>query len=209
MPSLFPNFLKYLSFSPQISYHSLSANFFKKIPLCKRVNQLCIISIYSFPCSVMDTRTRLSEFFWLLWSYGSFFHEFFLYISSLSLLFLCVNSSFMFCLRIHWRLSAILKTSKKVYEVTFFWYVKVCILWKCVQYTIHWVKTQMLEKVSSDKIDKNVVVFLSRVPTHHSLTFNLQFLYELRHRNRLSKTLCGIFHFRLLFVVIKVYNFVQ
>ena len=26
-----------------------------------------------------------------------------------------------------------------------FWYVKVCIFWKCIQYTIHWDKTQMLK----------------------------------------------------------------
>ena len=29
-----------------------------------------------------------------------------------------------------------------------FWYVKACIFWKCVQYTIHWDKTQMLKKKS-------------------------------------------------------------
>ena len=27
-----------------------------------------------------------------------------------------------------------------------FWYVKVCIFWKCIQYTIHWDKTQILKK---------------------------------------------------------------
>ena len=27
-----------------------------------------------------------------------------------------------------------------------FWYVKAGIFWKCVQYTIHWEKTQMLKK---------------------------------------------------------------
>ena len=34
-----------------------------------------------------------------------------------------------------------------------FWYVKVCIFWKCVQYTIHWDKAQMLKKFPSDKIN--------------------------------------------------------
>ena len=46
--------------------------------------------------------------------------------------------------------------------------------------------------------------FLSRALTNHSFTFNLWFLYELRHKVRLFKTVCGIFHFRLHFVFIKV-----
>ena len=40
-------------------------------------------------------------------------------------------------------------------------------------------------------------------------TFNLRFLYELKQEGRLSKTVCGIFHFRFHFVFIKVYLFVQ
>ena len=69
----------------------------------------------------------------------------------------------------------------------------------------------MLKKIPSDKINgtKNALFFLSRAPTHHSFTFNLQFLYELKHKVRLSKTLCGIFHFRFRFVFIKVYIFAQ
>ena len=113
-------------------------------------------------------------------------------------------------LRIHWRLSMILKTSNKSVWSNVFWYVKVCIFWKCIQYTIHWDKTQMLKKFPSDKINgtKNALFFLSRAPTHHSFTFNLRFLYELKHKVRLSKTVCGIFHFRFHFVFIKVYIFV-
>ena len=40
----------------------------------------------------------------------------------------------------------------------------------------------MLKKIPSDKINgsKNALYFLSRDPTHHSFTFNLQFLYELK-----------------------------
>ena len=55
----------------------------------------------------------------------------------------------------------------------------------------------MLEKSPSDKINgtKNALFFPSRAPTHHSFTFNLRFLYELKHKVRLSKTVCGIFHF--------------
>ena len=69
----------------------------------------------------------------------------------------------------------------------------------------------MLKKFPSDKIKdtKNVLFFLSRVPTHHSFTFNLRFLYELNHKVRLSKTVCEIFHFRFRFVFIKVYITVQ
>ena len=51
--------------------------------------------------------------------------------------------------------------------------------------------------------------FFSGAPTHHSLTFNLQFLYELNHKARLSKTVCGIFHFRFRSVFIEVHIFVQ
>ena len=63
----------------------------------------------------------------------------------------------------------------------------------------------------SDEIKgaKNVLFFLSRAPTHHSSPFNLRFLHELKHKVRLSKTVCGIFHFRFRFVFIKVYIFVQ
>ena len=69
----------------------------------------------------------------------------------------------------------------------------------------------MLKKVSSDKINgtKNVLFLLSRVPTHHSFTFNLWFLYELKHKVRLSKTMSWIFHFWFCFAFIKVHIFVQ
>ena len=74
----------------------------------------------------------------------------------------------------------------------------------------------MLEKLPSDKINGKkypppppVPCFISRNPAHHSFTFNLRFLYELKYKVRLSKTVCGIFHFRFHFVFIKVYIFVQ
>ena len=72
-------------------------------------------------------------------------------------------------------------------------------------------KAQALIKIHSDKTNgtKNALFFLSRAPTHHSFTFNLRFLYELKHKVRLSKIVCGIFHFRFRFVFIKVYIFVQ
>ena len=48
----------------------------------------------------------------------------------------------------------------------------------------------MLKKLLSDKmkVTKNALFFLWRAPTHHSFTFNLQFLYELKHNFRLSKS---------------------
>ena len=69
----------------------------------------------------------------------------------------------------------------------------------------------MLKKISSDKINgtKNAPLFLLRAPTHYSFTFNLRFLYELKHKVRLSKSVGRIFHFRFRFVFIKVYIFVQ
>ena len=65
----------------------------------------------------------------------------------------------------------------------------------------------MLKKFPSNKISstENVLLFLSRAQTHHSFTFNLGFLYELKQKARLCKTVCGIFHFRFRFVFIKVY----
>ena len=66
----------------------------------------------------------------------------------------------------------------------------------------------MLKKFPSDKINaaKNAIFFLSRAPT---FTFNLRFLYEPKHKVRLSKTVSGIFHFRFRLVFIKVSIFVQ
>ena len=69
----------------------------------------------------------------------------------------------------------------------------------------------MLKKIASDKINvtKNALFFLSRAPTHDSFTFNLQVLYELKHKVHLFKSVCRIFHFRFRFLFIKVYIFIQ
>ena len=69
----------------------------------------------------------------------------------------------------------------------------------------------MLKYFPSDKIKgtKNALFFLSRAPTHHNFAFNLRFLYKLKHKGRLSKTICGIFHFQFRFDFIKVYIFIQ
>ena len=53
-----------------------------------------------------------------------------------------------------------------------FWCVTVCIFWKWIQYTIHWVKIQI----------KNTLFFLLQAPTHPSFTFDLQFLYEPKYK---------------------------
>ena len=120
-----------------------------------------------------------------------------------------LNSKDLDDLRIHWRLSTILKTSKSSVWSNAFWCVKVCIFWKFIRYTIHREKTQMLKRFISDKINgtKNAFFFLSRA--HHSFTFNLQFLYELKRKFHLSKSVCGILHFRFRFVFTRVYIFVQ
>ena len=111
-------------------------------------------------------------------------------------------------LKIHWRLS---KNKQKSVWSNVFWYVKAWVFWKCISYTIHWDKRRMSKKLPLDKINgtKNALFFLSQVPTKNGFTFNLRFLYELKHKVCLSKTVCGIFHFRFRFVFIKVYIFVQ
>ena len=54
-------------------------------------------------------------------------------------------------------------------------------------------------------------LFFSEAPSYHSFTFNSRFLYELKHKDSLSKSVCGIFHFRFRFrfVLVKVYILVQ
>ena len=81
-------------------------------------------------------------------------------------------------LRIHWRLSTILKTSNKSARSSVFLYKKVYIFWKFIQYTIHRDKTQMWKMFPWDKIKviKNALFFLSQAPTHDSFTFNWQLL---------------------------------
>ena len=69
----------------------------------------------------------------------------------------------------------------------------------------------MLKKFLSDTVNvtKSSLFFLSRAPIHYCFTFNSRFLYELKHKDRLSKIVCKIFHFRFRFVFIKVYIFFQ
>ena len=75
---------------------------------------------------------------------------------------------------------------------------------------MHLNKRQMSKKFPSGQDERyKKSFFLLRVPTHHSFTFNLRFLYELKHKVRLSKTMYGVFHCRFHFFFIKVYIFVQ
>ena len=68
----------------------------------------------------------------------------------------------------------------------------------------------MTKKFSLDKINgtKNALFLLSRPPTHQ-FYFNLRSLYEQKHKVSLHKTVCGIFHFQVRFVFIKVCIFAQ
>ena len=58
---------------------------------------------------------------------------------------------------------------------------------------------QMLKKFPSDKINgTNTVLFF-----HHDFTFSLRLLSELKHKVRPSKTVCGIFHFDSVSLLLK------
>ena len=77
-------------------------------------------------------------------------------------------------LRIYWKLSTILKTSNK-WMKNVFWYVKVYIFWKFIQYNVHWGKTHMSKKKNPSeqiKSTRNVLFIILRAPTHHSFTFD-------------------------------------
>ena len=102
------------------------------------------------------------------------------------------------------------KNKQKSIWSNVFWYVKVYIFWNFIQFSIHWDKSQMLKKLPSDKIDvpKKALSFLSRAATRHS-SFISRFLYELKHKFRLSKSMSGIFHSRFCFVFVRVYIFIQ
>ena len=60
-----------------------------------------------------------------------------------------------------------------------------------------------------NKSQKNALFCLSRAPTHRSFTVHSRLLYELKQKISLSKSLCGISHFRFRFVFIKFFIFVQ
>ena len=80
-------------------------------------------------------------------------------------------------------------------------------------FTIHWDKTQILKQFRSDKIKdtKNAFFLLSRAPAYHSLSHYFYFVIPIfaDAEGRLSKTVCGIFHFQFRFIFSKVSIFVQ
>ena len=73
------------------------------------------------------------------------------------------------------------------------------------------IKNSNIKKISygQNKRYKNALFFLSQRPPHYSFTFDSRLLYELKHKVRLSRSVCGIFHFQFRLVFIKVYIFVQ
>ena len=87
------------------------------------------------------------------------------------------------------------KQATKMCEVIF-WHVKVCLFWKCIQYTIHWDKAEMLKRFSSDKIIsiKNFLFFILQAPTHHSFFFLICDSYTSWSIRFISLKLCEIFH---------------
>ena len=78
-----------------------------------------------------------------------------------------------------------------------------------ISYTLR--QNTYVKKIPSDKTNgtENALSFLLLASTHHNFTFNLRFLYEVKHKVRLSKTVYGIFYFQFPYVFIKVYIFVQ
>ena len=102
-------------------------------------------------------------------------------------------------LRLHCRQEA-----TKVYEVMIFDMEKY-VFFKSVFNTLNDDITQMLKKFPSDKINgtKNVLFFLSWAPTHHRFTFSLRLLSELKHKVLPSKTVCEIFDFESVSLLLK------
>ena len=102
------------------------------------------------------------------------------------------------------------KNKQSILWSNMFWYVKVCIFWKCIQYTMHWSKTQMLKKFPSEKINgtKNAILFSLASSKSSQFYFNLRFLHELSHKARFVSFLLnfiflfnkvhGLFGFKML-----------
>ena len=69
------------------------------------------------------------------------------------------------------------------------------------------IKHMLKNSSKQNKWYKKCLLFSFASSNSSQFTFNLQFLYELEHKVRLSKIVCEIFHFRLRFVFIKVHIF--
>ena len=86
-----------------------------------------------------------------------------------------------------------------------FWYIKVCIFWKCIQWAKYWDKTQLLKKSSSGKLGGTKIAL--RAATHQ-FYFQFAILQCVKAQGSSLKS-CGIFHFRFRFVFIKVCIFIE
>ena len=92
-----------------------------------------------------------------------------------------------------------LKNKHKTVWSNMFWYVKVCIFWKCDTLYI-----EIIQKFST----KNAFFFVC-VPQLITVLLLINDFFVLKHKVRLSKSVCEIFHFQFRFSFIQVYIFVQ
>ena len=76
---------------------------------------------------------------------------------------------------------------------------KVKVLFRLGLGLVEWQEQKIFFLLAS--VAKDTQFFLLRAPTHNSFTFNLWFLYELKHKvHHFSKNLCWLFHFWLYLV---------
>ena len=98
------------------------------------------------------------------------------------------------------------KNKQKSVWSNIFWYIKVCIFWGCIRYTMHRDKTNVKKfSFRQNKRYKKCPLFFLGAPTHHIFTLNLPFLYKLKHNVCPSEDVWEILHFRFPFVFINVY----
>ena len=110
-------------------------------------------------------------------------------------------------LRIHWILLTFLKISNKSVWGNVL-HVKVYIFWKFIQYTIHWGKNRMLKKISFEQNKRYKKCTLFSITSSNSSQLYFQFAILIQaeaHVVRLSKTVCGIFHFWFPVVFVKLF----
>ena len=96
-------------------------------------------------------------------------------------------------LRVQWGLSAILTKNNKSVWSNVFWYVKVYIFWKFIQYTKHWDKIQMLKKNSSDKISIAKNALFSFASSNSSVLLLIRNSYASWSTRLTSLKLCWVF----------------
>ena len=90
-----------------------------------------------------------------------------------------------------------------------FWYVKVCIFWKCIQDTINWDKKQNVRKISLRQNKRYKKCPLFYFASSNSSQFYFEIAILIWAEGSFSKTVYGIFHFWFRFVFIKAYIFIQ